>query len=70
MTDMRTDTDTTWSAATDAESAPLDPLLRHVVRTHRAAVHVDRGGHLELTAYATGMAPMAEGLLTAETRRG
>jgi len=33
-------------------------------------VHIYRGGHLELTADATGMAPMVEGFATAETRRG
>jgi hypothetical protein len=70
MTDMRTDTDTTWSAVADAASAPLDPLLRRVVQTHRAAAHGYRSGHLELTGNATAMAPMAAGFLTAETRLG
>jgi hypothetical protein len=40
------------------------------VQAHLAAGHSYRGGHLELTADATGMAPMAEGFPTAETRRG
>ena len=81
MTAMSTDTDTIGSAAADAVSAPLDllltdaawignPLLRRVVQAHLAAAHIYRGGHLELTADATGMAPMVEGFPTAETRRG
>ena len=48
-------------------------MLRRVVQAHLAAAHiyrVYRGGHLELTADATGMAPMVEGFPTAETRRG
>ena len=71
-------TDTIGSAAADAVSAPLDLLLtdaafgalRRVVQAHLAAAHIYRGGHLELTADATGMAPMVEGFATAETRRG
>ena len=47
-----------------------NPLLRRVVQAHLAAAHIYRGGHLELTADATGMAPMVEGFATAETRRG
>ena len=47
-----------------------NPLLGHVVPAHLAAAHIFRGGHLELTADATGMAPMVEGFATAETRRG
>ena len=47
-----------------------NPLLRRVVQAHLAAVHIYRGGHVELTADATGMAPMVEGFPTAETRRG
>jgi hypothetical protein len=81
MTAMSTDTDTIGSAAADAVSAPLDllltdagwigsPLLRRVVQARLAAVHIYRGGHLELTADATGMAPMVEGSPAAETRRG
>ena len=81
MTAMSTDTDTIGSAAADAVSAPLDllltdagwignPLLRRVVQARLAAVHIYRGGHLELTADATGMAPMVEGFPAAETRRG
>ena len=81
MTAMSTDTDTIGSAAADAVSAPPDrrftdpgwignPLLRRVVQAHLAAVHIYRGGHVELTADATGMAPMVEGFPTAETRRG
>lgn len=81
MTAMSTDTDTIGSAAADAVSAPLDllltdagwignPLLRRVVQARLAAVHIYRAGHLELTADATGMAPMVEGSPAAETRRG
>jgi hypothetical protein len=81
MTAMSTDTDTIGSAAADAVSAPLDllltdagwignPLLRRVVQARLAAVHIYRGGHLELTSDATGMAPMVEGSPAAETRRG
>ena len=78
MTAMSTDTDTIGSAAADAVSAPLDLLLtdavlgalRRVVQARLAAVHIYRGGHLELTADATGMAPMVEGPPAAETRRG
>jgi hypothetical protein len=47
-----------------------NPLLRRVVQARLAAVHIYRGGHLELTADATGMAPMVEGSPAAETRRG
>jgi len=47
-----------------------NPLLRRVVQARLAAVHTYRGGHLELTADATGMAPMVEGSPAAETRRG
>lgn len=46
-----------------------NPLLRRVVQARLAAVHIYRGGHLELTADATGMAPMMEGSPAAETRR-
>ena len=45
-----------------------NPLLRRVA--HLAAAHIYRGGHLELTADATSMAPMVKGFPTAETRRG
>jgi hypothetical protein len=38
-----------------------NPLLRRVVQAHLAAAHIYRGGHLELTADATGMAPMGRG---------
>ena len=33
-------------------------------------VHIYRGGDLEPTADTTGLAPMVEGFLSAETRRG
>jgi hypothetical protein len=48
-------------------------MLRRVVRAHLAAAHiyrVYRGGHPELTADVTGMAPMVAGLPTAMRRRG
>jgi hypothetical protein len=38
-----------------------NPLLRRVVQAPLAAAHIYRGGHLELTADATGMAPMGRG---------
>lgn len=47
-----------------------NPLLRRVVQAHLAAAHIYRGGHLELTADATGMAPMGERFPTAERSRG
>ncbi len=47
-----------------------NPLLGRVVQARLAAVHIYRGGHLELTSDATGMAPMVEGSPAAETRRG
>jgi len=47
-----------------------NPVLRRVVQAHLAAAHICRGGHLELTADATGLAPMVEGFPTAERRRG
>ena len=86
MTGMSTDTDTIGSAAADAVSAPLDLLLtdaasgalRRVnpgglglrLAAALATAHIYRGGRLDLTAAATGTAPMVEGFATAETRRG
>ena len=72
MTAICTDTDTNGSAAADAGSAPLDLLFADAAfgALRLAAAPIYRGGHLGLTADATGMAPMVEGFPTAETRRG
>ena len=72
MNPICTDTDTNGSAAADAGSAPLDLLLTDAAfgALRLAAAPIHRGGHLGLTADATGMAPMVEGFPTAETRRG
>jgi len=72
MTAIRTDTGTIRPAAADAPSAPLDLLLPDAAfgALRIGAAPIYRGGLLELTADATGMAPMVEGFPTAETRRG
>jgi hypothetical protein len=45
-------------------------LLRRMVQAHLAAAHIYRGGHLELTAGATGMAPMGRGSSPPKGSRG
>ena len=72
MTAICTDMDTIGPAAADAVSAPLDLLVADAAfgALRLAAAPIYRGGHLGLTADATGMAPMVEGFPTAETRRG
>jgi hypothetical protein len=62
------DISTVGSAATDAASVPLDPLLRDAA--FGALRQVNPGGYTAGNAEAQLSRPMAEGFPTAETRRG
>jgi len=68
MTAIRIDTSTVGSAAADAVSVPLDPLLRDAA--FGALRQVNPGGYTAGNAEAQLSGPMAEGFPTAETRRG
>ena len=68
MTAICIDTNTIGSAAADAVSVPLDPLLRDAA--FGALRQVNPGGYTAGNAEAQLSRPMAEGFPTAETRRG
>ena len=68
MTAICIDTTAIGSAAADAVSVPLDPLLRDAA--FGALRQVNPGGYTVGNAEAQLSRPMAEGFPTAETRRG